>query len=1588
MEADPANIPPMKLSPIDIRMLRFGLRMLLVFPHPTSGATQYDLSRLQGSFWQLLHQDFPFFLDAVRFQSEETSEMWIQRRCARDNILNKQVIEIDEDPKPDTLENVLQTTSIEFIPARSSPQLLAVKCCMLVDDTLVIGVNADHCVLDAQGLAFFMKRWSQHYLNVEGSPFGSIRHDRAQLILRGHDEPTMPHPEYMCRCHPSTQAPHQAVPKTSDVATSQQRLHLSPTKLQKLKAFAALGNKNPPFSTLDCVTALLTWMVTRSREHSEAVRVTTAVNIRRRLQPPLPDNFTGNAVLPALSNHPAQDFQSESSCPSALILHSIAQRIRRSIAKFDDAYIGDTISLLSAHPDPSTLEPAVHFLSGPDVFFSSWRGIGFGDIDFGSKPSYAGPPRLDPCDGVVIFLDEVGHNPGVDAIVFLECHAMAKLKMLWNQWLAQANPSTLRWRAVQGKQPEAEAFDIADEEEIHKKLDRYVARDDEKSRLLLPEAPQLTLEWRDLALRVPIANEPGATEKVILHDANGVAKPGELLAIMGPSGAGKSSLLDCLSGRNANAEGSIVVNGVAGWTPKLRKLVAYAMQDELFHATLTVREHLVFQARLRLGGQVSKKRCLDRANAVMEELGLTGCRDTLIGGWMLRGISGGERKRLAFASEILTNPAVLFVDEPTSGLDSCMARAVVEQLKQLAAKRTVVTAIHQPSSEVYALFDRLYLLAEGATVFEGPACEAITHFAALGLPCPQFMNPADHFMEQLVVLERATDHEGLARQVPAGGDTVDVVVYEVEGRSEDDLEYDYQDTHLPPWGQVEVLAHRNALRLARDPMAFRLQVLQTLIFAFLLGLIYFQLQVDQKGIRNFSGAFFYIVTDQVYSASMPAIISVPVELPIVYRELDVGLYRIGSWFLAKNFCELPSQLALPTLNLVPIYVLIFGVFGSPGFLVFMQMLVLLVAMNSSCVAFGYAVSCICRRVDIAPIVGNIVIMPLLLLGGMFVDPEQVPAMFRWMELVTPFKYGYFGFMRAFWRNVANVPCDLEDSTTDCSSMTGHDVLEGYNIPDQSVWGDVWSLTQPDGHKPNGDRDSHHPPASQEHDNAEPELPSTTKARTSKIRKGEDMSPAPIDRREHGEQGGHPISEGVNSESNELTENDEPFGDEKNDQPASGSNLGDNNLGGHFFGRSEHEDTPGYRDNRDQAHANGQPQQPKGDTPSRSHRGSDSVDDEFAQPANAGSDGQPPRVSGEGGTNNKRGSTAGGKLDNRNPSQGGSSSLSPVHDVGAGNSKIPPTNGKLVVLDGGRPDDGYVVLRGVHRTNAYSLCVPPSSLHTTVADDDPDTAQLRSTKLFTSVAKVQLSVIVATVAVAVLGLTNTAYAFNDHAYEQTGALIARRQRFLRAVDTSSFDDDSSLRKGSLGEVREEGAPVARGSLAAHSPPLADAGKPPCGHHKQKSGDKLKDGDQPKHDNKPDGPHPSPNKEDHHHHNGSAAGLRHDHAGHHPPPPSSAPHNNDKGTGKHPDHGDGKISDKGKPDYQHNPGDVGYDGKPHMDSSSAVAYHGGNYHGSTAAHVPPSGKTVAHNAPKGDNLHHTPMTNAGSADAYLTKMPAGK
>ena len=142
--------------------------------------------------------------------------------------------------------------------------------------------------------------------------------------------------------------------------------------------------------------------------------------------------------------------------------------------------------------------------------------------------------------------------------------------------------------------------------------------------------------------------------------------------------------------------------------------------------TLTVRETVTYSAHLRLPNILTKEEVNDIVEGTIMEMGLQECADTVIGNWHLRGISGGEKKRLSVALEILTMPKILFLDEPTSGLDSASAFFVVQALRNIARDgRTVISSIHQPSSEVFALFDDLFLLSAGETVYFGESKMAV-----------------------------------------------------------------------------------------------------------------------------------------------------------------------------------------------------------------------------------------------------------------------------------------------------------------------------------------------------------------------------------------------------------------------------------------------------------------------------------------------------------------------------------------------------------------------------------------------------------------------------------------------------------------------------------------------------------------------------------------------------------------------------------------------------------------------------------------------------------------------------------------------
>ena len=241
--------------------------------------------------------------------------------------------------------------------------------------------------------------------------------------------------------------------------------------------------------------------------------------------------------------------------------------------------------------------------------------------------------------------------------------------------------------------------------------------------------------------------------KTILADVSGIAQPGHLTAIMGASGAGKSTFLDILARKNKRGitHGSFYVNGEKIPDNEYRSVIGFVDQEDTLLPTLTVHETILTSALLRLPRDMGISVKEQRVHEVMRQLGIHHIKDQMIGSeeGNGRGISGGEKRRVGIACELVTSPSILFLDEPTSGLDAFNAFNVVECLVTLAKtyNRTILFTIHQPRSNIVALFDQLVLLAKGRVVYSGPFASCQPYFDHIGYPCPPGFNIADYLVD-------------------------------------------------------------------------------------------------------------------------------------------------------------------------------------------------------------------------------------------------------------------------------------------------------------------------------------------------------------------------------------------------------------------------------------------------------------------------------------------------------------------------------------------------------------------------------------------------------------------------------------------------------------------------------------------------------------------------------------------------------------------------------------------------------------------------------------------------------------------------
>ena len=559
-----------------------------------------------------------------------------------------------------------------------------------------------------------------------------------------------------------------------------------------------------------------------------------------------------------------------------------------------------------------------------------------------------------------------------------------------------------------------------------------------------PDTTGVDIDWENVVYSITNTSlfSQKAEEKHILKNLSGQAKGGRLLGIMGPSGCGKTSLLNFLCGRlpkhkSHKLEGTVTFNGVSLSRSVLTGLLSFVAQDDIVFEMETPREAFYFNGRIRrnLSDECAKK----SAESLLEELGLKKCADTIIGKHdSMQGISGGERKRTNIGVELITQPRILLLDEPTTGLDSASALRIVHMLKDLAHVHgnTVVCTIHQPSSEIFHVFDDLMLLSRGECIYHGETRDSVPYFNSLGFPIPNHCNPAEHFLS---VIHRNRNIQKFARL--KGPQTLKQV-----SRNWD------TPPRAPLFTQVKLLAARSFRDMFRSPVAFYARAFQTIVFILLLGLLYLKLTSDQEGVQDRVGLLFFTVVNQAMVSLINGAIVFPPERAIFLREQANGAYNPYAYAFSKIFAELPLQVLFPSVFAACVYWVTGLRSDLTAFGIFLATCVLVANTAQS---YGLFVTAAISSVQAAMSIVPITVMPFFLTGGLMANTERLTPWLGWLSYISFIRRGFIALMRNEFAGRENFSCPLDNGP--CIFPTGDSVLRFYGFETETIGAQMVNL---------------------------------------------------------------------------------------------------------------------------------------------------------------------------------------------------------------------------------------------------------------------------------------------------------------------------------------------------------------------------------------------------------------------------------------------------------------------------------------------------------------------------------------------------
>ncbi|KAJ9664695.1 hypothetical protein H2198_000041 [Neophaeococcomyces mojaviensis] len=425
-----------------------------------------------------------------------------------------------------------------------------------------------------------------------------------------------------------------------------------------------------------------------------------------------------------------------------------------------------------------------------------------------------------------------------------------------------------------------------------------------------------SISWENLS--VTVEDRRTKTPLTILSSASGHVEAGKVLALMGPSGCGKTTMLNALAHRLTSSKtkttGTIQVNGQAASASKLSYIARYVEQEDALIGSLTVKESIYFSAQLALPSAINKAERMGRVKDALHSFGIEGQADTLVGTPLRKGISGGQKRRLSVASQLVTSPKILFLDEPTSGLDSAASREVMSYISRLAKQLNliVIISIHQPSTTTFDLLDQIMLLSSGKTCFFGAREDIEPYFESISHPIPLHINPAE-FLLDLVNIDFAIDKPAANAQLDGihqswsqspNAQNIQSSITQLLNTDRGALWHIEPSSRPDPIFQTLTLLHRSFIKSYRDVIAYQVRIAMYLGLAIMMGTVWLRLPYTQTSIQTFINAIFFggAFMSFMAVAYIPAYLE---DFQMFRKERANGLYGPLPFTLANFLIGLP-----------------------------------------------------------------------------------------------------------------------------------------------------------------------------------------------------------------------------------------------------------------------------------------------------------------------------------------------------------------------------------------------------------------------------------------------------------------------------------------------------------------------------------------------------------------------------------------------------------------------------------------------------------------------------------------------------------